>query len=151
MIAFRNIWVRTNEVFVVIMEMKQKGSFISVVLCVIIFPKRTVVSPSNRKFVVFTSNILQYIAHNTTKDDDHSGISQPCNKCSLCGKHGNNPNMVISTGFITSENNKKLFLTQRLTCDNYGIYAAQCKLCHQIYVGQTKNKFSVRWTNHRTF
>ena len=92
-----------------------------------------------------------YIAHNTTKDDNHSGISQPCNKCSLCGKHGNNPNMVISTGFITSENNKKIFLTQRLTCDNYGIYAAQCKLCHQIYVEQTKNKFSVRWTNHRTF
>ena len=59
--------------------------------------------------------------------------------------------MVISTSFITTENNKKLFLTQRLTCDNYVIYAAQCKLCHQIYVGQTKNKFSIGWTNHRTF
>ena len=59
--------------------------------------------------------------------------------------------MVISTSFITTENNKKLFLTQRLTCDNYGIYAAQCQLCHQIYIGQTKNKFSIRWTNRRTF
>ena len=59
--------------------------------------------------------------------------------------------MVISTSFITTENNKKIFLTQRLTCDNYGIYAAQCKLCHQIYVGQTNNKFLIRWTNCRTF
>ena len=48
--------------------------------------------------------------------------------------------MVISTSFITTENNKKLFLTQRLTCDNYEIYAAQCKLCHQIYVGQTQKQ-----------
>ena len=71
--------------------------------------------------------------------------------CSLCGKHDNNPSMVISTSFIATENNKKLFLTQHFTCDNYGIYAAQCKLCHQIYVGQTKNKFSIRSTNHRTF
>ena len=47
----------------------------------------------------------QCIAHNSTKDDDHNGISQPCK----CGKHGNNPNMVISTSFITTENNKNGF------------------------------------------
>ena len=57
MVAFRNVWVRTNEVFVVIMEMKQKSSFISMVLCVIIFPKLTVVSSSNRKFVFGLSDI----------------------------------------------------------------------------------------------
>ena len=79
------------------------------------------------------------------------GISRPCNKCSLCGKHGNNFSMVIPSSFITIENDKRFFFAQRLTCANYGTYAAQCKLCHQIYLGQTKNKFSIIWTNHCTF
>ena len=56
----------------------------------------------------------QYIAHNTIKDDDHNGISQPCNKCSLCSKHANNPNRVISTSFITTQNNKNYFLHNAL-------------------------------------
>ena len=59
--------------------------------------------------------------------------------------------MVKSTSFITTENDKKFFLTRRLTCDNYRIYAAQRKMCHQIYVGQTENIFSIRLANHRTF
>ena len=57
MVAFRNVCVRTNEVFVVIMEMKQKSSFISMVLCAIIFPNPTVVSLSKRKFVFSLFNI----------------------------------------------------------------------------------------------
>ena len=56
----------------------------------------------------------QYIAHNTTKDDDHNGISQLSNKCSLCGKHGDNPNMVISTSFITTKTTKNYFLHNAL-------------------------------------
>ena len=84
-----------------------------------------------------------YTAHNTIEDHDHNGISQPCNKFSSCSKHSNNPDMFKSTNFTINENDKKLFLTQCLTCDNYEIYAAQCKLCDQIYVGQTKNKFSI--------
>ena len=115
-----------------------------------LIPSAVIIYKSPPTFCEILTN-YQYIAHNTTKVDDHNGISQPCDQCSLCGKHGNNPNMVISTSFITTENNKKLFLTQHFTCDNYGIYAVQCKLCHQIYIGQTKNKFSIRSTNHRTF
>ena len=28
---------------------------------------------------------------------------------------------------------------------------AECKFCKMQYVGQTKNKFSTRWNNHRSF
>ena len=40
-------------------------------------------------------------------------------------------------------------LRQRLSCTNYGVYVATCCICHEQYVGQTKNRFSVRWTAHR--
>ena len=43
----------------------------------------------------------------------------------------------------------RIKLTQRLSCANYGIYVATCLLCKEQHVGQTKNKFSVRWTAHR--
>ena len=42
-------------------------------------------------------------------------------------------------------NTKYLNLKQKLNCKNYGIYVAECKNCDMQYVGQTKNKFSVRW------
>ena len=35
-------------------------------------------------------------------------------------------------------------VTECFTCDNYGIYTAQCKLCNQIYVELPKNKLSIR-------
>ena len=41
-------------------------------------------------------------------------------------------------------------LNQNLTCANYGIYVATCVLCHEQYVGQTKNKFSKSWSAHHT-
>ena len=41
-------------------------------------------------------------------------------------------------------------LKQKLNCKNYGIYVAECKNCDMQYVGQTINKFSVRWTAHRS-
>jgi len=41
-------------------------------------------------------------------------------------------------------------LRQMLTCANYGIYIATCKLCGEQYVGQTSNKFSKRWNSHRS-
>jgi len=45
----------------------------------------------------------------------------------------------------------KLFpLRQMLTCANYGIYVATCKLCGEQYVDQTSNKFSKRWNSHRS-
>jgi len=31
---------------------------------------------------------------------------------------------------------------------NYGINAATCVICHEQSVGQTMNKFSMRWSSH---
>ena len=78
-----------------------------------------------------------------------SGSSSPCHKCALCGNHGNSKSMVEPTSFITTNTGKVFKLKQSLTCKNYGIYAAQCNICKEIYVGQTKNRFSTRWTTHR--
>ena len=47
------------------------------------------------------------------------------------------------------KNNRQVKLNQSLNCRNYGIYVANCVNCNAQYVGQTKNKFSVRWNNHR--
>ena len=44
---------------------------------------------------------------------------------------------------------KYLNLKQILNCKNYGIYVVECKNCNMQYVGQTKNKFSVRWSTPR--
>ena len=41
-------------------------------------------------------------------------------------------------------------MKQKLNCKNYGIYVTECKNCNMQYVGQTKNKFSVRWTAHKS-
>ena len=41
-------------------------------------------------------------------------------------------------------------LNQKLICVNYGIYVATCVICHEQYAGQTKNKFSKRWSSHRS-
>ena len=57
--------------------------------------------------------------------------------------------MVIDDSFIIEKNGKKTKLRSHLTCANYGIYAAQCRVCKHFYVGQTKNKFSTRWNTHR--
>ena len=40
-------------------------------------------------------------------------------------------------------------LQERLTCRDFGIYVANCRLCKEQYVGQTMNTFSIRWNQHR--
>jgi len=45
---------------------------------------------------------------------------------------------------------KTFKLNQSLTCADFGIYVATCVICHEQYVGQTSNKFSKRWTAHRS-
>ena len=60
--------------------------------------------------------------------------------------------MVETVGSIISHSNSKKFdLKQHFTCKNYCIYVAECKFCKMQYVEQTKNKFSTRWNNHRSF
>jgi len=46
--------------------------------------------------------------------------------------------------------NKTFPLNQKLTCANHGFYVATCVICDEQYVGQTKNKFSMRWSSHRS-
>ena len=78
------------------------------------------------------------IAHNEKSSNNTiSGSSRPCNKCSLCGNFGKHSSMVESTTFIFNHLGNKIFFKQHLTCNNFGIYAAQCKLCSKFYAGQT--------------
>ena len=52
--------------------------------------------------------------------------------------------MVPTVNHIKTAQGKLFFLKQNLACSNYEIYAAQCKICQKIYVGQTINHFSTR-------
>ena len=70
-------------------------------------------------------------------------------KCGLCGHFGGLKNMVKECSIIKC-NKETIKLKKKLNCRNYGIYAAECRLCPNYYVGQTKNKFSKRWTTHRS-
>ena len=84
------------------------------------------------------------IAHNESfQCDIRAGLSHPCNKCALCGnfRNYNGKSMVHPVNHIKTAQGKLFFLKQNLTCSNYGIYAAQCKICQKIYVGQTINHF----------
>ena len=70
--------------------------------------------------------------------------------CTLCGNHGKrNKSMVLHVSQIMGKN-KTFPLNQKLTCTNHGIYVVTCVICHEKYVGQTKNKFFMRWSSHRS-
>ena len=73
-----------------------------------------------------------------------------CNSCGLCGKHSGLKNMVIKKDKILTKFGNIIKLKNRLNCKNYGIYGAECKLCNELYIGQTKNRFSTRWNSHRS-
>ena len=59
--------------------------------------------------------------------------------------------MIQTVNAVTNKDGISVHLFQNLNCSNFGIYAAQCTICNQLYIGQTKNKFSVKWTAHRSF
>jgi len=46
--------------------------------------------------------------------------------------------MLSNTTNVTNTQCKTFYLKQHFTCSNFGIYAAQCRLCFNFYVGQTK-------------
>ena len=83
------------------------------------------------------------------KGEKTSKTSNKCMKCGLCGHFGGLKNMVKECSIIKC-NKETIKLKKKLNCRNYGIYAAECRLCPNYYVGQTKNKFSKRWTTHRS-
>ena len=85
----------------------------------------------------------------TQETDNKCGESTKCGKCGLCGNYAKMNNMVLETKKIKTKNGTKIRLKQRLNCRSYGVYAAKCNYCEDYYVGQTVNKFSVRWNGHR--
>ena len=58
--------------------------------------------------------------------------------------------MIIKTNELKTKEGRTFKLKQRLTCKDYGIYVAQCKVCNETYVGQTATSFSTRWNGHRS-
>ena len=56
--------------------------------------------------------------------------------------------MVATARHIQSKR-RNFSLRQSLSGTYYGVYVATCCICHEQYVGQTKNRFSVRWTAYR--
>ena len=86
------------------------------------------------------------------------GSSSGCGKCSLCGNHAIKgitgmkvkKNMLWETTSIRdASNSRNIKLRQNLTCRNFGIYAAYCQFCTDIYVGQSCREFKDRWNGHR--
>ena len=71
-----------------------------------------------------------------------------CSHCSLCGNHGKGANMVVCAKSIRI-NSKEFKIQRTLTCADWGIYAAVCKICDAVYVGQTSTSFSKRFNSHR--
>ena len=97
-------------------------------------------------------SLLKNYKHIALKSDINEsaiGSSLPCGKCSMSGNHGKTQNMVASTTSVATLSGMRN-LKQKLTCKNYGVYAATCTICSAQYVGQTIKRFSTRWSGHRS-
>ena len=82
-------------------------------------------------------------------NDTHpNNKSKKCKNCALCGKY-NYKDMIDENSYIKTNENRIVNIKPKLNCKNYGIYSAQCTICKEIYVGQTKNSFNLRWNAHR--
>jgi hypothetical protein len=88
------------------------------------------------------------IAHNSNSPGSN-GSSGPCNHCSLCGNFKSSESMVISSDTITTPTDRSFRIHTNLTCSDWGIYVATCRVCDHQYVGQTCTSFSTRWNGHR--
>ena len=76
--------------------------------------------------------------------------SRPCDHCALCGCYGKNKKSMAPNVSQLLTKTKTFRLIQSLTCADFGIYVATCVICHEQYVSQTSNKFSKRWSAHRS-
>ena len=76
--------------------------------------------------------------------------SRPCDHCALCGCYGKNKKSMAPNVSQLLTKTKTFKLNQSLNCADFGIYIATCVICHEQYVGQTSNKFSKRWSAHRS-
>jgi len=89
----------------------------------------------------------KYLALNKTRKQTKGG-SRPCEHCALCGCYGKNYNSRVPN--VSQLLTKTKTVNQSLTCSDFGIYVATFMICHEQYVGQTSNKFSKRWSAHRS-
>jgi hypothetical protein len=89
------------------------------------------------------------IDNNTCEERKKLEGSKKCGKCGLCGKYGGLKNMVRECKEIIRKDGERIKIRQNVNCKDCGIYAARCRLCEQLYVGQTINRFSQRWNGHR--
>ena len=89
----------------------------------------------------------KYLALSKTREHV-KGMSGPCGHCALCGNYGKHNKSMVPCVSQTVGKNKTFPLNQKLTRANHGIYVVTCVICHEQYVGQTKNKFSTRWSSH---
>ena len=89
------------------------------------------------------------LALNKTRKQTKCG-SRPCEHCALCGCYGKNNKSMLSNVSQLLTKTKTFKLNQSLTCADFGIYVTTCVVCHEQYVGQTSNKFSKRWSAHRS-
>ena len=98
------------------------------------------------------NTLLNYkkIAHENNRIKDKKFGSKQCGKCGMCGNFGKLKNMVLDTDSIKTKYGKSLKIKQSLSCKNYGIYAGKCKICNELYIGQTATKFCIIWTGHQS-
>jgi len=61
----------------------------------------------------------------------------------------NNKSMVPNVSQMLTKI-KTFPLNQNFICADFGIYVAICVICLEQHVGQTSNKFSTRWSAHRS-
>ena len=136
-------------------EFKKQVWATSFTNCITLTSKEKKLNPSSivvyKKPRTLQTILINYklIALNLNYNTTDEGFSKPCGKCALCGNRGPHKNMVRSTKAVKNENGISYKIRQQLDCTNFGIYAAQCKLCSNYYVGQSKNRFSLRWNGHR--
>ena len=58
--------------------------------------------------------------------------------------------MVVDSNTIKTKENKTIMIKQTINCKDYGIYAGECRMCGEFYVGQTSTQFNKRWNAHRS-
>ena len=93
------------------------------------------------------------IISHASKQTPYSGVggfSRACGRCGLCGNFGDLENMVWETNKVERSDGVRLNVKHRLDCRDSGVYAAQCLICREFYVGQTMNRFNTRWNGHRS-
>ena len=102
------------------------------------------------QLIALTSNCnSKHIVCGLTLHNSSQG-HRPCGQCALCGCYGKNNKSMVQNASELLTKTKTFKLNQSLTCADFGIYVATCVICREQYVGQTSNKFSKRWSAHRS-